>query len=217
MRFLPVNPTTLLVELADLEATLALFDSLARKPVEGIEEVIPAARTLMLRFDPETSPSDIAAELASRDLSARDSGRTRTVEIPVVYDGADLAESAELLGITTEEVIRRHTEADYTVAFTGFAPGFAYLSAPEAGLTVPRRQTPRTRIPAGAVGLAGAFSGVYPRESPGGWQIIGTTPLVMFDPDRDPAALLSPGDGVRFRRIDAMPERAPAKAAARTL
>ena len=215
MRFLPVNPTTLLVELADLEATLALFDSLARKPLEGIEEVIPAARTLMLRFDPETSASDIAAELASRDLSARDSGWTRTVEIPVVYDGADLAESAERLGITTEEVIRRHTEADYTVAFTGFAPGFAYLSAPEAGLTVPRRQTPRTRIPAGAVGLAGAFSGVYPRESPGGWQIIGTTPLVMFDPDRDPAALLSPGDGVRFRRIDAMPERAPAKAAAR--
>ena len=215
MRFLPVNPTTLLVELADLEATLALFDSLARKPLEGVEEIIPAARTLMLRFDPETSPSDIAAELASRDLSARDSGRTRTVEIPVVYDGADLAESAERLGITTEEVIRRHTEADYTVAFTGFAPGFAYLSAPEAGLTVPRRQTPRTRIPAGAVGLAGAFSGVYPRESPGGWQIIGTTPLVMFDPDRDPAALLSPGDGVRFRRIDAMPERAPAKAAAR--
>ena len=215
MRFLPVNPTTLLVELADLEATLALFDSLARKPLEGVEEIIPAARTLMLRFDPETSTSDIAAELASRDLSARDSGRTRTVEIPVVYDGADLAESAELLGITTEEVIRRHTEADYTVAFTGFAPGFAYLSAPEVGLTVPRRQTPRTRIPAGSVGLAGAFSGVYPRESPGGWQIIGTTPLVMFDPDRDPAALLSPGDGVRFRRIDAMPERAPAKAAAR--
>ena len=215
MRFLPVNPTTLLVELADLEATLALFDSLARKPLEGVEEIIPAARTLMLRFDPETSASDIAAELASRDLSARDSGWTRTVEIPVVYDGADLAESAELLGITTEEVIRRHTEADYTVAFTGFAPGFAYLSAPEVGLTVPRRQTPRTRIPAGSVGLAGAFSGVYPRESPGGWQIIGTTPLVMFDPDRDPAALLSPGDRVRFRRIDAMPERAPAKAAAR--
>ena len=216
MRFLPVNPTTLLVELADLEATLALFESLTRELPEGVEEIVPAARTLMVRFDPKTSASAIAAELARRDLSARETGQTRTVEIPVVYDGLDLAEAAEWLGISTAELIRRHTEADYTVAFTGFAPGFAYLSAPDAGLAIPRRKTPRTRIPAGAVGLAGPFSGIYPRESPGGWQIIGTTPLVMFDPDRSPAALLAPSDRVRFLRLDRKPSiRPPVRSPAR--
>jgi biotin-dependent carboxylase-like uncharacterized protein len=123
------------------------------------------------------------------------------VEIPVRYDGEDLAEVAGMLGVTTEEVVRRHTDAEYTVAFTGFAPGFAYLSGGDTGLEVPRRKTPRTRIPAGAVGLAGAFSGVYPQAGPGGWQIIGVTPLAMFDLSRDPPALLQPGFRVRFRDL----------------
>ncbi|HMO30678.1 urea amidolyase family protein [Enterovirga sp.] len=213
MRFLPVSQNALLVELADLDATLALFDSLSRSPVDGVEEIVPAARTLLIRLRPGVNAGAVAAALLTRDLSKRDRGDPRTVEIPVLYDGADLEEAAERLGISTDELIRRHTAANYAVAFTGFAPGFAYLSAPDAGLSIPRRQTPRTRIPAGAVALAGPFSGVYPRESPGGWQIIGTTPLVMFDPTREPPTLLTPGDRVRFRRIDAMPTRAPAKAA----
>lgn len=215
MRFLPVGPSTILVELADLDATLALFDSLTRTPLDDVEEVVPAARTLLIRLRPDASAEAVAAALAGRDLSSRDAGTPRTVEIPVVYDGEDLAESAERLGIDTDELIRRHTEAQYTVAFTGFAPGFAYLSAPDADLVVPRRKTPRTKIPAGAVGLAGPFSGIYPRESPGGWQIIGTTPLVMFDPEREPPTLLEPGDRVKFGRIDRMPDRPAAEAAPR--
>lgn len=202
MRFLPVGPTAFLVELPDLAATLALFASLSGQPLDGVRDIVPAARTLMLRFGSRANASDLAAALLTRTLSEREAGGTRMVEIPVVYDGADLAEVAELLGTTTAEVIRRHTEAEYGVAFTGFSPGFAYLFAPEADLAVPRRQTPRTHIPAGAVGLAGEFSGIYPRESPGGWQIIGTTPLEMFDPAREPASLLAPGDRVRFVRRD---------------
>lgn len=215
LRFLPVGPNTLLVELADLDQTLALFDSLSRSPIAEVEEVVPAARTLMIRFQADARAEAVAAALATRDLSHRNTGEAKIVEIPVVYDGEDLAEAAGMLGIDAEELIRRHTEADYSVAFTGFAPGFAYLSAPDAQLSVLRRKSPRTRIPAGAVGLAGAFSGIYPRESPGGWQLIGITPLVMFDPEREPPTLLAPGDRVRFQRIDRMSERPVARAAAR--
>ena len=211
MRFLPVSESVMLVELADLDETLALFDSLSRSPLAEVEEVVPAARTLMIRLRPGACPGSVAAGLRTRDVSTRTLGGDRIVEIPVLYDGEDLAEVAEGLGIAAEEVIRRHTDAEYFVAFTGFAPGFAYLSAPDA-LSVPRRESPRTRIPAGAVGLAGPFSGIYPRESPGGWQLIGTTPLVMFDPNREPPTLLAPGDRVRFHRIESMPDRSRAKA-----
>ena len=144
------------------------------------------------------SRANLASEINRRDLKGRTHTSDHVVEIPVRYDGEDLAEVAEMLGITTEEVVRRHTEAEYMVAFTGFAPGFGYLTGGDTGLEVPRRKTPRTRIPAGAVGLAGAFSGIYPQASPGGWQIIGTTPLTMFDLARDPPALLQPGFRVRF-------------------
>jgi len=199
MRFLPVSRSVILVELADLGETLALFDSLGEQPIAGVEEIVPAARTLMISFRPElVSRTDLARAINGRNLKVRAHASDQVVEIPVRYDGEDLAEVAQMLGITTEEVVRRHTAADYTVAFTGFAPGFGYLSGGDTGLEVPRRRTPRTRIPAGAVGLAGAFSGIYPQASPGGWQIIGTTPLTMFDLARDPPALLQPGFRVRF-------------------
>lgn len=222
MRFLPVSPSVVLVELADLGETLALFDSLGQQPIAGVEEVIPAARTLMITFRPElVSRTDLAHEVSRRNLKARAHTSDQVVEIPVRYEGEDLAEVAEMLGITAEEVVRRHTSADYTVAFTGFAPGFGYLSGGDAGLEVPRRKTPRTRIPAGAVGLAGPFSGVYPQASPGGWQIIGVTPLTMFDLSRDPPALLQPGFRVRFVDMakggwdgDGQPATAPAADAA---
>ncbi|ARO28742.1 allophanate hydrolase protein [Rhizobium sp. NXC14] len=199
MRFLPVSLTTLLVELADLDQTLALFASLQADPIEGIEETVPAARTLMIRFRPERiSGETLASRLATRDLSAKIAVSENLVEIPVRYDGEDLGDVAELTGLSVEEVIRRHTESEFIVAFCGFAPGFGYLVGGDPALHVPRRQSPRTRIPAGSVGLAGAFSGVYPQNSPGGWQIIGTTPLKMWDIDRDPGALLQPGYRVRF-------------------
>lgn len=199
MRFLPVSLTVLLVELADLDETLALFASLEADPVDGIEDMVPAARTLMVRFRPSRlSAEELAGEIATRDLSARVATSDKLVEIPVSYHGEDLADVAELTGLSVEEVIRRHTESTFTVAFCGFAPGFGYLVGGDPALHVPRRSSPRTKIPAGAVALAGAFSGVYPQASPGGWQIIGTTPEKMWDLSRDPPALFQPGYRVRF-------------------
>ncbi|MCM2441783.1 5-oxoprolinase/urea amidolyase family protein [Agrobacterium vitis] len=199
MRFLPVSLTTMLVELADLDETLALFASLQANPVAGIDEMVPAARTLMIRFRPQTICAEaLAAEVSTHDLSAKLAPSDHLVEIPVDYDGEDLADVAELTGLAVEEVIRRHTESTFTVAFCGFAPGFGYLVGGDPALHVPRRKSPRTRIPAGAVALAGAFSGVYPQASPGGWQIIGVTPVKMWDLSRDPPALFQPGYQVRF-------------------
>ena len=204
MRFLPVSLTTILVELADLDETLALFASLEADPIDGIEETVPAARTLMIRFRPEKlTPAALAARIATRDLSAKLAPSEHLVEIPVRYDGEDLGDVAELTGLSVAEVIRRHTESEFTVAFCGFAPGFGYLVGGDPALHVPRRKSPRTRIPAGSVALAGAFSGVYPQASPGGWQIIGTTPVRMWDIDRDPGALFQPGYRVRFFDMDA--------------
>ncbi|NYJ02029.1 allophanate hydrolase subunit 1 [Nocardioides thalensis] len=122
----------------------------------------------------------------------------REVVVPVAYDGADLDVVARLTGLSVEEVVAAHTGTSWRVAFGGFAPGFAYLVGGDPRLQVPRRDTPRTAVPAGSVGLAGEFSGVYPRESPGGWQLIGRTDEVMWDVDREPPALLAPGATVRF-------------------
>ncbi|GAB3580531.1 hypothetical protein GCM10027579_07350 [Calidifontibacter terrae] len=119
----------------------------------------------------------------------------------MVYDGADLDEVATLLGITSQEVIARHTGQVWTVEFAGFAPGFGYLIGSEGNLVVPRRATPRTRIPAGAVGLADQFSGVYPKASPGGWQLLGRTDLAMWDVERDEPALLTPGRRIHFEAV----------------
>ena len=203
MRFLPVNLDTLLVELDDLEQTLALFDALTAEPITGVEEIIPAARTLLIQFRPSAiTRQALVDRIAAQDLSQRRAVEQRRVEIPVHYNGEDLDEVAALLNITPGEVVRRHTADDYSVAFCGFAPGFGYLTG-GAGFQVPRRQTPRTRIPAGAVALAGEFSGIYPKASPGGWQIIGVTPLQMWDLERTEPALLRPGYKVRF--IDAGP------------
>lgn len=143
MRFLPVSLTTILVELADLDETLALFASLQSDRVEGIEETVPAARTLMIRFRPEKIGAEmLAAQLASRDLSAKIAPSDNLVEIPVHYNGEDLADVAELTGMSVEEVIHRHTESEFTVAFCGFAPGFGYLVGGDPALHVPRRRKP---------------------------------------------------------------------------
>ncbi len=199
MRFLPVNVDAVLVELDDLAQTLALFASLQAVPIAGIEELVPAARTVLVRFRPAaTDAARLAEAMRGRDLATTAPAPRRRIEIPVHYDGEDLAEVAERLGMAPDEVVRRHTGSDYAVAFTGFAPGFAYLTGGDPALDVPRRSVPRTRIRAGAVGLAGGFSGVYPRESPGGWQIIGTTDTPMWDLARPVPALLQPGDAVRF-------------------
>ncbi|AVH38190.1 MULTISPECIES: 5-oxoprolinase/urea amidolyase family protein [Pseudomonas] len=205
MRFLPVNLDALLVELNDLDETLALFDALMAEPIAGVEEIIPAARTLLIQFRPSAiTQQALVNRIASQDLSQPRAIEHRRVDIPVHYNGEDLEEVATLLGISRAEVVQRHTAHDYSVAFCGFAPGFAYLTG-GAGFQVPRRQTPRTRIPAGAVALAGEFSGVYPQASPGGWQIIGVTPLQMWDLNRAEPALLRPGYKVRFTDAGPLP------------
>lgn len=205
-RVLRAGDRALLVELPDLEHTLGMFDALNAADLPGVLELVPAARTVLVRFDPLLTASERLAErilgLSVHPGAAADGRRVR---IGVHYDGADLAEVADLLGITEREVVLRHTGSDYRVAFGGFAPGFAYLTGGDPVLDVPRRSTPRTRIPAGAVGLAGTFSGVYPRESPGGWQLIGHTDDTMWDLDRDPPATLQPGDRVTFVDLDAAP------------
>jgi len=199
MRFLPVNLDALLVELDDLPQTLALLASLQAEPIAGIEELVPAARTLLVRYRPaKVSQAALVERIGARSLTAQVERAATLVEIGVDYSGEDLDEVAQMLGISREEVIRRHTGSEYSVAFTGFAPGFAYLSGGDPGLNVPRRSTPRTRIPAGAVGLAGSFSAVYPQASPGGWQIIGVTATPMWDLGREVPALLQPGFRVRF-------------------
>lgn len=207
MRFLPVSLTVLIVELKDLDETLALFASLEAETVDGIVDIVPAARTLMIRFRPEILTAEgLAAAISTRDLSAKIAPSDMLVEIPVTYDGEDLKDVAELTGLSVSEVIERHTASEFTVAFSGFAPGFGYLVGGDPALQVPRRQSPRTKIPAGSVALAGAFSGIYPQASPGGWQIIGTTPLKMWDLTRDPPALFQPGYRVRFFDLAKRPQ-----------
>jgi KipI family sensor histidine kinase inhibitor len=204
MRVLPVNRSAVLIELASLDDVVALHASLVSAPVDGILEILPAAQTLMLRFDPAHWTRQMLIEaLSQRDLAATSRTRGALVEIPMRYDGEDLAEVARLCGLSLEEVIRRHGAREYTVAFCGFSPGFGYLIGGDPMLQVPRRSTPRTRVPAGSVAIAGGYCGVYPQASPGGWQIIGTTSMRMWDSARAAPAILSPGTRVKFIDIGA--------------
>ena len=205
LRTRPAGSDGLLAEVADLDEALALFASLSDDPPTGIWELVPAARTVLLRFDPaRTSADALAADLATRPLRRSGTVDGPVVEVGVCYDGADLEEVARICHLEPAEVVRRHTASPWTVAFTGFAPGFGYLSGGDPALDVPRRAEPRTAIPAGSVGLAGRFSGIYPRASPGGWQLIGRTGLQLWDAHRTEPALLAPGTRVQF--VDAGPD-----------
>ncbi len=199
MRILPSGSTAMLVEVDDLDEVVALYAALIGDPPAGLVDIVPAARTLLLVTDPAVA-SLAAVERAVRSTTPRQDQRARgeLVEVPVTYDGEDLEEAAALLGCDTVELVRRHTAAEWTVAFCGFIPGFGYLTSPTWTTPVPRRSTPRTKVPPGAVALAGEFSGVYPRESPGGWQLLGRTLRTMFDPAREAPAVLRPGVRVRF-------------------
>lgn len=203
-----MGPEALIVDLDGLDAVAvagaALRDALERGALPGVVDVVPAARTVLV-----TAPGAPEALRAVRALldgvdlgAAPDRGAAGTVELPVHYDGEDLELVARDAGWSTADVVAAHTGAELTVAFGGFAPGFAYLTGLPEALHQPRLDTPRPRIPAGAVGVAGEFGGVYPRTSPGGWRLIGRLTEdapTLFDPDRDPPALLVPGTTVRFR------------------
>jgi KipI family sensor histidine kinase inhibitor len=195
MRILPAGDRALLVELDDLDEVLGYYAALTADAPADVVDIVPAARTVLV-----TTTGDLATlSRTLYDVTPSPDSRTTgdLIEIPVVYDGADLSDVADLLGGTEDDVIGRHTADEWTVAFCGFAPGFGYLTS-TGDWNIPRRSSPRTKVPAGAVALAGEFSGVYPRESPGGWQLIGHTATKVFDLERDPAALFSPGRRVRF-------------------
>ncbi|MFE6979149.1 allophanate hydrolase subunit 1 [Streptomyces sp. NPDC057682] len=209
---LPAGPGALLVELAHREDADAFHTEVLRRRAAGalpeVRDIVPGERTVLLDgIAGDGAAGDgvaaLARELRAWTVPPPSSGSGAAVELPVVYDGPDLAEVAEVWGVAAEDVARIHAETEFRVAFCGFAPGFGYLTGLPGSLHVPRRATPRTRVPAGAVALAGPYTGVYPRPSPGGWQLIGQLPDPgpLWDPDREPAALLTPGTRVRFVEV----------------
>jgi KipI family sensor histidine kinase inhibitor len=198
-----------LVEVGGLDQVLA-FTHAVREAVAAqlsglgdVVDIVPAATTVLVVVDEDIPIAPVRKALAALPVAENREVplSEETVEIPVRYDGPDLTEVAQHTGLSTTEIIAAHTGSDWRVAFGGFAPGFAYLSWGDPRLAVPRRQEPRTSVPAGSVGLAGEFSAIYPRSSPGGWQLLGHTDVVLFDADREPPALLQPGMTVRFVEI----------------
>ena len=199
VRLLPCGRRAVLVESDDV---LGFQAALTRSLPDGVEELVPAARTLLVRFDPSVTDADRLGALL-RQVSPVDSAVTeaREVVIPVVYDGEDLADVAAETGLSVGSLIERHTAGAYVSAFCGFAPGFAYLAGSDPLLHVSRRSSPRTRIPAGSVAIAGEYSAVYPSASPGGWRLLGRTDVPVWDVERDPPNLLPPGTKVRFEAV----------------
>ncbi|WP_227982455.1 5-oxoprolinase subunit B family protein [Nocardia spumae] len=196
----------LLIEPADAAQLPLLLDNLRRAPIDGVVDLLPAARTVLLTLCPGVDPAVVETRVRALVLTpgadSPVSAAAEVVTVPVRYDGPDLAETAALLGIPPDRLVERHTGARWRCAFIGFAPGFGYLQAPGPGLSVPRRAQARTVVPAGSVALAGGYSAVYPRDSPGGWQIIGHTELALWDPGRTEPALLRAGIEVRFEAVD---------------
>lgn len=175
------------------------LDALARIP--GVVNLHPAYASVLIVFDPlRTTHKDVETAVAQVPVGAAKVSRKR-VEIPVHYDGPDLASVAALHGMTAERVVELHTSGVYSVAFLGFVPGFAYLTGLPEALWTPRLAAPRKVVPAGSVGIAGEQTGVYPIATPGGWQLIGTTEAVLFDAARNPMSLLATGDEVVFRPV----------------
>jgi KipI family sensor histidine kinase inhibitor len=198
----------LLLEFDSTAEVLAWNDVLREADLLGVVDIVPASMTVLIKLDgpryqgvarQQLSKLRLAPETAQEATSPVD-GRADVV-IDVVYAGADLDEVAELTGLSRRDVIAAHTETPWRVGFAGFAPGFAYLVGGDERLNVPRRSEPRTKVPVGSVGLAGEFSGVYPRESPGGWQLIGRTDADLWDVHREQPALLTPGQWVQFREV----------------
>ncbi|MDN5892385.1 MAG: allophanate hydrolase subunit 1 [Nocardioides sp.] len=191
--------TGLLIESGDGDVLRSLAGALVAAAIPGITEVVPAMRTVLVVIDPRrTNLGTVRDALRRLTLAEKRTDQAREVHIPVVYDGEDLDFVATHTGLGVAGVIERHQQTQWYVGFCGFAPGFAYLVGDNTQLEVPRRGESRVRVPAGSVALAGTFASVYPRESPGGWQLIGRTDLTLWDVSADPPALLRPGTAVRF-------------------
>ncbi|MCX2747324.1 5-oxoprolinase/urea amidolyase family protein [Arthrobacter sp. MI7-26] len=208
------GPRALLVELSDLASVLAFHSRLLAEPLPGQLDAIAAAATVLLKFGTHAEALAARAAVGHVDLHEVPQENPRQVTIEVVYDGEDLAEVGMLTGLGADGVVAAHAGQLWTAAFGGFAPGFAYLLGENHTLDVPRRSSPRTAVPAGSVALGGTFSAVYPRQSPGGWQLIGRTTAVLWDLERESPALVRPGDRVRYVAVREAVELTPAPPAA---
>ncbi|MFL6119130.1 5-oxoprolinase subunit PxpB [Actinophytocola sp.] len=201
MRIRRCGEAALLIETEDV---LGWYAALTARPLPGVVDLVPAAATVLVRCESGVDFEAVVSRLS--ELTPHSTAVTGDeVTIPVRYDGADLAEVAAATGMSEDEVVTVHTGPEYTVAFTGFAPGFGYLTGLDERLRLPRRDSPRTRVPAGAVAVAGEFTGVYPRPSPGGWHLLGSTTVPLWEPSREPPALLHPGTKVRFEAVSSLP------------
>jgi KipI family sensor histidine kinase inhibitor len=213
-KYLPFGDSAVLVEFGnaiDLDTNcrvISLDTSIQNAQILGVEELVPTYRSLLIRYDSSKTSYDQLVlrirdlEKASTRSSVKEEGRRLTV--PVVYGGEygpDLGFVARNHGLTEEQVVKLHSEREYRVYMIGFVAGFAYLGEVSDEIATPRLETPRLKVPAGSVGIAEKQTGVYPCEAPGGWQIIGRTTLRLFDPQRQPPALLNPGDTVKFKPI----------------
>ncbi|HEX3647804.1 MAG TPA: 5-oxoprolinase subunit PxpB [Pseudonocardiaceae bacterium] len=206
MRLRRCGTDAVLVEVDSLDQVAAVRAAVSaaadRGDLTGLVELVPAARTVLVSVQPGTTGlTRLRDILAAADLTHPPRPARREVLIPVRYDGPDLGLAADTAGLTVAELVELHSSAKYAVAFTGFAPGFGYLVGLPEPLVQARLDRPRTAVPAGSVGIAGEFTGVYPRSSPGGWRLLGRTELALFDPHREPPALLVPGDTVRFEVV----------------
>jgi KipI family sensor histidine kinase inhibitor len=191
-----------LIDLPDVDDVHRVRAALLAADPAGVVELVPGLRSLLVVVDPaRTSVAEFTSFLEDLHFRHVASASSRIVDVPVIYDGPDLVDVAKLTGLRPDEVVARHQASTYTVAFLGFSAGFAYLLGLDPSLYVPRRTTPRPSVPAGSVAIAGELSGVYPRATPGGWRLLGRTRLPVWDLDRDPPAVFSPGDHVRFRPV----------------
>jgi KipI family sensor histidine kinase inhibitor len=212
-RYRLMGDRSVLVELGDEisprvnQNVRELFVGLDHQMIDGILELVPGYRSLLVVFNPleiELENLKIKIDETARHMGTSELPPPKTIEIPVVYGdeyGPDLEWVAEFQKITTEEVIRLHSEPLYRVYMIGFMPGYPYLGEVPDALVTPRRETPRTHVPRGSVAIAQKQTGIYPVESPGGWQIIGRTPVGLFDPDQKQPSLLEMGDQVKFYAI----------------
>ena len=191
------GPDALLVEVDGAPAALGLYRAARDRGVPA-REIVPAARTVL--FTGLDDAERLATELAGWAAAPGPVPAAPLVEVPTRYDGPDLEDVARRWDMTVDEAVRTHTGVEFVVAFCGFSPGFAYCTGLPSQLAVPRHHDPRPRVPVGAVGLAGEFTGVYPTASPGGWRLVGHTEIVLWDPAREQPATLAPGTRVRFVR-----------------
>lgn len=199
----PFGESAILVELGEVFRAQALAGSLRSEPPQGVTGVVAGRESVLVEFGADAANAvemAVRRRIAGVGEGSMVDGRMR--RIPVVYGGPDLEDVAALAGLSEAEVVELHASAELRVLFGGFAPGFAYLGGLPEALTVPRLATPRTRTPAGSVALADGMSGIYPADLPGGWRVIGRTPISLFDPARTRPAYLEPGDRVRFMAID---------------